>query len=162
MALIIEDGSQVTGANSFVSDAEYTAYTTLKGLTVAATEAERNIDLLSAIDYLLTSESNMKGYRSSSTQSLFYPRVGVCLYGYSLASNVIPNELKNAQMESAVYATSNSLLLSENESNLASFSVDGVYSESYHSGGSTSKIRLDSVNAQLKPLLKDSDQLVRV
>ena len=64
-------------------------------------------------------------------------------------------------MEAAAYSTSNSLQINSEESNLASFSVDGVYSESYHGGGSSAKIRIDSVNAKLKPLLNDSSKLVR-
>ena len=42
MALIIEDGTIVTGANSFTTDAEFVAYAALRGLVIPATEAERN------------------------------------------------------------------------------------------------------------------------
>ena len=84
------------------------------------------------------------------------------LHGFLLASDKIPQELKNAQMESAIYQTSNSLLINGEQSNLASFSVDGVYSESYHKGGSKVAVRLDSVNAQLSPLLMNVNKLVRV
>lgn len=159
--LIIEDGSQVVNANSFVTDAEYKAYTDLRGLSVAATQPEREADLIAAVDYMHALEGSMQGTRASSTQALMYPRYNVSLYGYLLASDKIPTELKQAQMEAAVYSTSNSLQINSEESNLASFSVDGAYSESYHEGGSRTKIRLDSVNGKLTPLLNDTNRLVR-
>ncbi len=102
MALIIETGQQEANANSFVTDLEYTTYATAKGLTVAALAADRAIDLISAIDYLTSVEPSLQGYRASSTQVLFYPRIGVELHGFALATDKIPNELKNAQMEAAV------------------------------------------------------------
>ena len=159
--IIVEDGSQVTSSNSFVSDAEYKAYANLRGLTVAATQPDREAHLIAAMDYLHALEVSMQGTRASSTQALMYPRYNVLLYGYLLASDKIPTELKQAQMEAAAYSTSNSLQINSEESNLASFSVDGAYSESYHEGGSRTKIRLDSVNGKLAPLLNDTNRLVR-
>tara|TARA_R110000796_G_scaffold11038_5_gene36869 strand:+ start:1923 stop:2411 length:489 start_codon:yes stop_codon:yes gene_type:complete len=161
MALIIEDGSQVVDANSYVTDAEYTAYATLKGLTVGATAELREIELLRSMDYLDGAELSMQGTRASSTQALAYPRYNVLLYGYLLASDKIPKELKQSQFEAAAYSNSGTLLINSEESNLASFSVDGAYSESYHKGGSSVKVRLDRVSAKLRPLLNDSTKLVR-
>ena len=161
MTLIIEDGSQVANANSFVTDAEYTAYAAARGLTVAATEAEREPDLIRAMDYLASVECSMQGNRVSSTQAVMYPRYNVVLFGYLLASDKIPNELKNAQMEAAAYATSNLLLTNSSNDNVKSEQVDVLKTE-YFSGGSFTTVNLQRVNAQLKPLLKDTDTLVRV
>tara|TARA_R110001599_G_C11987827_1_gene635643 strand:+ start:234 stop:722 length:489 start_codon:yes stop_codon:yes gene_type:complete len=162
MALIIEDGSQVVDANSYVTDAEYTAYATLKGLMVGANAAKREVELLSAMDYLDGAELSMQGTRASSTQSLSFPRFNVLLYGYLLASDKIPKELKQSQFEAAAYSHTGTLLINSEESNLANFSVDGAYSESYHKGGSSVRVRLDRVNAKLRPLLNDATKLVRV
>jgi len=159
--LIIEDGTQVANSNSFVTDAEYKAYTNLKGLSVSATQPERESDLIAAMDYLRSVECNMQGIRSSSTQSLLYPRVGVYMYGYNLSSTAIPQELKNAQFEAAVYATSNSLLTNSSNDNIKSEKVDVLETE-YFSGGSMTTVNLQRVNAQLSVLLKPTDMLVRV
>jgi hypothetical protein len=161
MALIIEDGSQVVGANSYVSDVEYVAYAALKGLTIGATDALREIELLRAMDYLQNLEQSWQGTRASSTQDLSFPRYNVLLYGYLLSSDKIPKELKNGQFEAAFYSNGNSLLISGEESNVASFSVDGAVSESYFKGGSSAKVRLDAVQAMLRPLLEDTTKLVR-
>ena len=161
MALIIEDGSQVANANSFVTDAEYTAYATLKGFTVGATVELREIELLRSVDYIEGLEQSMQGTRASSTQGLSFPRYNISLYGYLLASDKIPKELKDAQCEAAIYANTGDLLISGEESNVSSFSVDGAISESYFKGGSSTRVRLDRVRAKITPLLNDSTRLVR-
>ena len=161
MALIIEDGTQVVGANSYVTDAEYVAYAALKGLTVGATDALREIELLRAMDYLQNLEQLWQGTRASSTQDLSFPRYNVLLYGYLLSSDKIPKELKDGQCEAAFYSNTADLLISGSESNVSSFSVDGAVSESYFKGGSMERVRLDSVKAMLRPLLQDTTKLVR-
>ena len=102
MALVIEDGTIVTGANSFTTDAEFTAYATARNLTLPATEAERDALQIKAVDYLFSKESDMKGSRINAVQGLMYPRSGVCAFGFNVAINAIPVSLKNAQMELGV------------------------------------------------------------
>ena len=160
MSLIIEDGSQVANANSFVTDAEYVAYAELKGLAIGANEKKREVELFLAIDYLQSMENTLQGYRSSSTQELIYPRYGVTLYGYVLASDKIPKELKNAQMEAAAYATKGILLANTTNNNIKSEKLDTLEVE-YFKGGSSTNTQLTRVNAQLRPLLEDADTLVR-
>lgn len=160
MTLIIEDGSQVASANSFVTDAEYTTYSTTRGLTVGATVSDREQELIKAVDYLQSVENSLQGYRSSSTQELIYPRYNVTLYGYVLASDKIPKELKNAQMEAAAYTTEGVLLSNTSNNNIKSEKLDTLEVE-YFKGGSSTNTQLTRVNAQLRPLLEDADTLVR-
>jgi len=56
-------------------------------------------------------------------------------------------------MELAVQSNKSALLVTGTTQNLASFSVDGVYSESYHGGGSWEQVRTDRADAYLDPLL---------
>ena len=160
MALIIEDGTQVANSNSFVSDAEYTTYAALKGLTVGATAQLREIDLLAGIDYLLGQESSLQGYRVSSTQAMFFPRTDVSLYGWVIQSDSIPENIKNAQMEAAAYNTSGALLSNTESTNTQSEKVD-VLEVTYFKGGSRSNVNLQRVDIYLQPLLKSTDKLVR-
>ena len=158
--LIVEDGSQVTNSNSFVSDAEYKAYANLRGLTVAATQPDREAHLIAAMDYLKSIECNVQGRRVSSTQSLMFPRLDVWLYGYTVNSDVIPQEIKNAQMEAAAFSTSNEILTNSTNDNIKSQQLDVMRVE-YFSGGSMNKVNMQRVNAQLSALLQPSDKLVR-
>jgi len=160
MALIVEDGSQVANSNTFVDDATYVAYAALNGLTIAPTATQREIDLLTGMNYLLGKEDLFQGYRVTSTQSTFFPRTDVYLYGWSINSDTIPDAIKNAQMEAAAYNTSGSLLNNIVMNNVQSEKVD-VLEVTYFKGGSRSNVNLQRVNVHLKPLYKDSDKLVR-
>ena len=158
--LIVEDGTQITNANSLVSDEEYKAYAKLKGLTIASTQPDREADLLAGMDYLLTQECNMQGYRVSSAQALLFPRTDMYLYGWAVNSDTVPREAKYAQMEAAAYNTSGTLLSNSESTNIQSEKID-VLEVTYFKGGSRSNVILKRVNAQLLPLMKDSNKLVR-
>lgn len=160
MALIIETGNQIPNANSYVTDLEYTDYATLKGLTVAATAELREVDILAGADYILSREPSLQGYRVSSTQALSFPRVGVFLYGYAVNSDVIPVNVKNAQMEAAAYNTSGSLLSNSEVTNTQTEKLDTL-SITYFKGGSSSNVNLQRVNVHLQPLMEDINKLVR-
>lgn len=168
MALIIEDGTEVANANSYTTDAEFVAYAAARGYSIGATEADRDILQLKAMDYLSSVESSFKGTRTTSTQSLSYPRYDVYLHGYLIDSDAIPQELKNAQMELAYQANTEELLISEtlgsSSGTLTGFTVEGVYSETYSSTygqqqGST--VKVGKANAYLKHLFKSTSNLVR-
>ena len=159
--LIIEDGTVVANANSLVSDEEYKAYADLRGLTIAPTQPEREAHLVAAMDYLHSIESKIQGCRLNKDQTLLFPRRGVCLYGHSVPSDHIPNEIKNAQMEAAFYQTSNSLLTNSSNDNIRSEKMDTLQVE-YFAGGSMTTTDLQRVNAQLGSLLKPTNTLTRI
>jgi len=156
--LIIEDGTQVVGSNSYASDTEYKSYAALRGQTVSATQPEREANLIAAMDYLKATEGSTQGRRVSSTQSLPFPRVGVWLYGYSVTSTTIPSEIKTAQLEAALFAESEALLSNSTGDNVKRQKLD-VMEVEYFGGGK--KTNLQRVNAYLAPLLMSSDSLVR-
>ena len=160
MALIIENGSQVANANSYVTDAEYTTYATLKGLTVGANAAKREVELLRAMDYLQGFETSMQGTRASSTQGVSFPRYNVVLYSYLLASDFIPKELKNSQFEAAVYAHTGTLILNEAIKNVSKERL-GDLEVNYFKGGQSEKVIVKRALVYLEPLLKSFDKLVR-
>lgn len=116
MALIVETGSIVANANSFVTRAELIAYAALRGVTVADVDAS-DVFLVRAADYLTYRESEMKGARTSLLQSLPYPRTGVEVGLYVVGTDEIPQALKNAQMQLAVEAVSGIEILPTKTSN---------------------------------------------
>ena len=154
--LIIEDGTIVANANSFVTDAEFKLYANIRNFDIPATQPDREALLILAMDYLAGKELDMKGQRVNKTQELMYPREYVCIYNKELLKTDIPNILKKAQMELAAQANESNLLISGTTQNLASFKVDGVYSESYHSGGSFEHVRTDRADVYLDPLLENN------
>jgi hypothetical protein len=153
VALIIEDGSIVDGANSFVTAAQMAAYAALREITIPAATATQEAHLILAMDYIIGREQRMKGQRVTEAQPLPYPRYNVRFNGYYITGTHIPIELKNAQIELAIQVGNSELLISETTNNLASFNVDGVYSESYFTGGSWSSVRTDKADAYLNVLM---------
>lgn len=158
--LIIEDGSIVANANSFATDTELKAYADLRGLSLPATQPEREALLLLAMDYLKSVECKMQGHRVAEEQALSFPRYGVMVNGFLSDSNQIPSELKIAQMEAAITANEQSLLVNSINSNVQSEKVD-VLETSYFKGGKTERVNLGRVNAYLTALLVNTNKLVR-
>lgn len=97
MAIIVENGSLVTGANSYVTTAELTTYATARGIILVAGAEQL---LVKAMDYI--ESLNFKGVRFTRDQSLSWPRSYVVIDGYYLDSDEIPKQLKNGQMETAI------------------------------------------------------------
>ena len=80
MSLTVEDGTNVAGANSYVTLAEFTTFMADRGETVIA-EADndqKEFALIKATDYMeQTYRLLWKGSRSNATQVLSWPRRGV-------------------------------------------------------------------------------------
>tara|TARA_R110000868_G_scaffold54891_3_gene171109 strand:+ start:102 stop:902 length:801 start_codon:yes stop_codon:yes gene_type:complete len=163
--LIIEDGTIVANANSFVTDAEFKAYANIRNFDIPATQPDREALLILALDYLQGKELDMKGSRVSATQELMYPRDGVCFYNNRLLKTDIPSQIKKAQMELAAQANESELLKTGTVQNLASIEIDGVYTETYFSGGAWEYVRTERADVYLNPLLVNngsSNLMVRV
>jgi len=160
MALTIEDGSIVSGANSYITDAEFTAYADARSVTYAATAELREPFIIKAMDYLESFEYD--GYRVEPDNQLFnFPRHTIYANGRWIVSTTIPREIKNAQIEAAIAAISQDLLITSTNQNIQKEKLD-VMEVSYFSRGKNSKVRLDSVNRWLCPFLIDTAKLVRV
>ena len=110
MALIPEDGSIVTDADTYAEATDLAAYAALRGITITAVEAEQEALLVKAMDYLARYRGQWKGNRVSDAQALDWPRSGVYVDNRLLPSDEIPRELFYAQISLAVAAESATLL----------------------------------------------------
>lgn len=98
MTIIVEDGTIVTNANSYVTTAELDTYATARGVTIISGDREKY--LLLAMDYL--EPLRFIGTKYSATQALQWPRSGAYIDGYLLDEDAIPTLLKNAEMQIAM------------------------------------------------------------
>jgi hypothetical protein len=96
MALIVENGTIVPNADSYVSVADYQTWADARGFEYDDTVIESQI--LRAMDYIET--LRFIGQKSTKAQSLQFPRVGVVVDGFELDFNEIPEQLKKAVFES--------------------------------------------------------------
>lgn len=152
MTLIVEDGSIVAGANTYVSDSDYTTYAAARGKTIGSSAATREQELILAMDYIESHRNQFQGTKVSSTQPLQWPRSGVYIDGFLIGSDEIPQDLKNAQIEAAILANSTALLPSGSTQNVQSEKL-GELQISYFQGGSWETLRTDSIDVYLDPLL---------
>lgn len=152
MTLIVEDGTIVANANSYVSDDDYTTYSSARGYTIGADATTREQEILKAMDYIESYRDQFKGLKVSADQPLQWPRYSVYLDGFQLDSNFIPTELKRAVMEAAILSRSTSLVPSGGVQNVQSESI-GELSVSYYSGGSYQTVQMKNVDQFLDCLL---------
>lgn len=96
MALVIETGLVVPGAESYSTAAELVTYAANYGLTIPADTAEQESLLRRA--YLEMASMPWKGCAVSPDQTGAWPRYGVCRNGFIIASDVIPLQVKQGQM----------------------------------------------------------------
>ena len=96
MALVQEDGSVVTGANTYVTLAEYKAWADDRGITYGA-DAAVTQQIYRAMDYI--ESLRFIGDKANENQPMQWPRLGAIIDGYEVDGNEIPNLLKLAVYE---------------------------------------------------------------
>ena len=153
--LIIEDGSIVANANSLANDSELKAWASIRNKSVPATQPDREALLILAMDYITSKEDRLKGGRVIETQTLPYPRRGLCVNGFDVKRTVIPVNAKQAQLELAILAFSSGLFVDGQNQNIQREKLDTLEVE-YFSGGSWAQIRTDSADTYLKPLMMNN------
>jgi len=97
MALTVETGAIVTGANSYVSRADAIAYASDRGVTLADSTATDAI-LIKAAAYLESYRNKFKGELVTRDQPLAWPRDDVVIEGFTWASGEIPRQVVSAQL----------------------------------------------------------------
>ena len=154
MALIIEDGTGVANADSFLTLIDARALAVNYGLTIATDDTEAEVQLRNGYRGLLTYEPTLQGTRTHNIQTGIYPRTDTysnCVY---VDSDAIPLDVKLAQLNySAAVNGGYGTNVVDNGQKLKSFSVDGVYSESYQDGSSVkTNATIQGVSNSLYPL----------
>ena len=160
MALIVEDGSQVASADSYISLADADTYfTNIDNSTwLDQGDTEKEAALRTAAQYLDGVYSYI-GEMVSNDQALLWPRTPSSdNAGRILSITTIPQKLKDAQCELAVEHLSGSLLASTDRET-QSESV-GSLSVSYFRGQTGKKFPL--VNILMKDLIHSGNKLQRV
>jgi hypothetical protein len=113
MAIVVETGAVVAGANSYVSVADLRDYADDRGISLPSDDTTCEPLLIKATDYLEAQRNRYQGYKTASTNPLQFPRADVWIDGYELSSTAIPVELKKAQMQLACDAYTQDLMPSE-------------------------------------------------
>ena len=100
--LIVEDGTGVADANTYVDLIYLASYASDRGLTLPTLDVDREVYLLRAMDYLESRRAIFQGSKTDPAQSLQWPREGAQIDCEDIANDVIPVELKRAQSQLVV------------------------------------------------------------
>jgi hypothetical protein len=155
VAFIVEDGSGVPGANSYLSLDDADAYHTDRGNTAWQTTADKKkAALIKATAYVENRFVWETGYKADSLNSLSWPRYEAeDAEGYGFDGDEIPEKLKAAVAELALVALSEDIF-SPIEREISSVSA-GPVSVSYVPGASQEK-RYPLVEGLLRGLASPS------
>lgn len=159
MPLIIEDGTLVPSANSYITVQEARDFASSRGITLPADDATVEASLVSSFDYLQSYELKYQGLRTDpSVQNAAFPREGVVLFGADLDNDVIPQTLKDAQSQLVIEVQTQALMPSDDGRFVTREKVDVLevqYAEPLK-GASAPSPNFPAVEAFLEPLLKSS------
>lgn len=153
MSLTVELGTGATNSESYVTVADADQYHDNRGNVpwLSLTTAEKEEALRRATDYIEQVYGlSFKGVRVTRAQALNWPRYDVEIYGYYNDSNIIPVQLKNAQIELA-YKAAQGDLSPDLEQQVKREKVDVLEVE--YMDGSTQVKRFRAIDNLLAPLL---------
>lgn len=168
MALVVEDGTGKTDAESYVSVAEADAYLTARYPNTLAWFSKASGDkeqaLRNATDYVNTEYAGRWiGTRKSSTQALEWPRYDA--YdpdGYAIASDSLPSKLKAAVIEAARLMTSGTTLREDVQTAPVKRTKIGPLEKEYQDGVDITNAENPVISAYLKGLVSGGRYNVRV
>lgn len=161
MAVTVEDGTIVAGANSYI-DAEYLkAYAEARGVVLPpAVDCDLDVLLVKATDYLEALWGSYRGSIVDPDQPLQWPRKSVTLFGYCISQDEIPGRLKDAQAELAIKLSTGSEVQIDKEEGEAAVKSIGVFQGidvEFQDGGEQTALPstvFAKVYGKLRPLLK--------
>jgi len=163
MSLIIEDGSGVAGANSYVSLIDARAILALRGQDLDVDDVVAEQQLFSASDYIEAFRARFQGRKTNDAQSMQWPRIWVLIDNVVVDRTTIPIDLINAQVFAAYeFSLGAALQPTVTGQSVQSEEVVGAVKVSYFStgviDGSSTFIRvMDSLN----PLFISGGTVVR-
>ncbi len=156
MSLIVENGTGLSSAESYISEPDSVTYQLLRGNTTwnTITVAQREEALRRATDYMgQVYRQRWQGTRVNSVQALDWPRYEVVVDGYYLLSNVIPQAVKNACAELALKAAAGELYADQSQGVLSE-QVGPIKVE--YDKSSPLKVRYKAIDALLAPFFSDT------
>ena len=159
MSLIVETGSIVAGADSYISLVDARTMAALYGWALPATDPAAEIALRNGANYVGLFEPEMKGSRVSAEQSLAYPRKDATVFGFDISETSIPGRLQIAQIAAAVEIGAGLDPRASTDGRVvASEQVTGAVAVSYFNNGNTgATVRLTKAIDALKPLLSSGN-----
>lgn len=156
--LVVENGSLLANANSFVSVEEVRNYALFRTYALSNPDIEIEKACILAMDYLETFRDKFKGAKvDPAVQTLQFPRDGVFVDNYELPSAVIPQVLKLAQCQLVIEVLAGTDLMPSGDGReVIREKVDVLETEYALGAGGSPQPSFHKVLRFLEPLLKTS------
>jgi hypothetical protein len=156
MALVIEDGTNVENATSYITVAEAQAFASARGVTLSVTSATVEVQIIKAMDWFEAKRAQFVGTKANTDQALQWPRSYVYIDNILQADDDIPNEVKNTLCQ-LVIEIHNGIDLSPTTTGnfVKREKVDVIEVEYSESLNTTGMPTLSKVNSLIAPLLKN-------
>ena len=139
MALVVETGTGLPNADSYITLADARVYAANYGLTLPSDDTEAEIALRQGCAYIELQEGRYSGTRVSTSQALAWPRTDAAnSFGSQYPDNVVPIQLGRAQVAAAAeFAKGTDVRATDDGKSVASEAVTGAVSVSYFNNGKT-------------------------
>ena len=159
MALVVEDGSGVTGATSYISLVNARAFATARGKTLSSVDATAEAALIKAMDVIESYRARFQGFKVDKDQALQWPRSGVVVDGFPVDDDEIPACLPLAQAALAIEAQTTELFSNSDGRQIVRERVEGAVEIQYsESGSSTPQPSFGLAESLLAPLFGSTSE----
>lgn len=156
MALIIETGSIVTGANSYVTAEEARAYALSRGIALSADDSVLEPQLVKAMDFLESHRERFQGAKVAKEQRLQWPRSGAVVDGFDVEETEIPQLLKDAQCQLTIDLSAGEDLMPNSDGREVIRKKVDVIETEYSSQGGPVKPVFAKAMALIEPLFQSA------
>lgn len=156
MPLIVEDGTGLADADSYISLVDARTVADNYGYTLPDDDTEADRALRQGVGYVDLSESSLTGERLTTTQALAWPRSGAykCLGNtrIDVMPNSVPSDIQRAQVVAASeYGAGNNPRGNQTGQTVTQETVGPITVKYADDGGSGSTYVVTEANDLLKP-----------
>lgn len=144
--IIVEDGSIVANANSYISEAYLTTYASDRGITLTQ---DTDSLIIQAMDYI--ESLNFIGYKLTEDQPLQWPRGSAVIDGYAVDTDEIPKELQQGLAETCIAIDQGNGPLDAVERSTKKEKVGEIEVEYMDNSSSTTIVK--TINSKLRKLI---------
>ena len=156
MALVVEDGTGKSDADSFISLLDARSFAEKYGINLPADDTAADVALRQGCQYVELQQKCFSGSRLTATQALSWPRTGATnAYNFEYDDGYMPKQLGFAQVYAAAeYAAGTDVRATDDGKSIASEQVTGAVAVSYFDNGKTgSSVVITRAMDELAPLL---------
>ncbi|MGL6147747.1 MAG: DnaT-like ssDNA-binding protein [Plesiomonas sp.] len=154
--LIVETGSGLANADSYITLIDARALAEKYGLTLPDDDTAAEVALRNGAAYVDMQEARFSGERATWTQALAWPRTNASTaYGSDIQSDSIPPQVLKSQVcAAAEYGSGTDVRATDDGKAIASEEVTGAVAVSYFNNGKTgTTVTITKAIDALKPLM---------